>query len=36
VAVYIRGDDPLKIKQRCGQKAFSTTEIYVGEGGSNP
>jgi len=28
----VRGDDPLKIKQRCGHKTFSTTEIYVREG----
>jgi hypothetical protein len=27
----IRGDDPLKIKQRAGHAAFSTTEIYVRE-----
>jgi hypothetical protein len=25
----IRGDDPLKIKQRAGHAAFSTTEGYV-------
>ncbi len=25
----IRGDDPLKIKQRAGHEAFSTTEIYI-------
>jgi len=25
----IRGDDPLKIKQRAGHSAFSTTEGYV-------
>jgi integrase len=27
----VRGDDPLKIKQRCGHKTFSTTEIYIRE-----
>jgi len=25
------GDDPLRIKQRAGHKAFSTTEIYIRE-----
>ena len=25
----IRGDDPLKIKQRAGHRAFSTTERYI-------
>jgi integrase len=25
----IRGDDPLKIRQRAGHAAFSTTEIYI-------
>ncbi|MGA2451512.1 MAG: tyrosine-type recombinase/integrase [Polyangiaceae bacterium] len=25
----VRGDDPLKIKQRAGHAAFSTTEIYI-------
>jgi integrase len=25
----VRGDDPLKIKQRAGHAAFSTTELYV-------
>jgi integrase len=27
----VRGDDPLKIKQRCGHASFSTTEIYIRE-----
>jgi len=27
----IRGDDPLKIKQRAGHSAFSTTEGYIRE-----
>lgn len=27
----VRGDDPLRIKQRAGHKAFSTTEGYVRE-----
>jgi integrase len=27
----VRGDDPLKIKQRCGHTTFSTTEIYIRE-----
>jgi len=27
----VRGDDPLKIKQRCGHRTFSTTELYVRE-----
>jgi hypothetical protein len=27
----VRGDDPLKIKQRCGHAAFRTTEIYIRE-----
>ena len=27
----VRGDDPLKIKQRCGHTTFSTTELYVRE-----
>ena len=27
----VRGDDPLRIKQRAGHKAFSTTEIYIRE-----
>jgi integrase len=27
----VRGDDPLKIKQRCGHQTFSTTEIYIRE-----
>jgi integrase len=27
----IRGDDPLKIKQRCGHASFSTTEMYIRE-----
>jgi hypothetical protein len=27
--VAVRGDDPLKIKQRCGHRTFSTTELYV-------
>ena len=26
-----RGDDPLRIKQRAGHKAFSTTEVYIRE-----
>jgi hypothetical protein len=28
----VRGDDPLKIKQRAGHTTFSTTELYVREG----
>jgi integrase len=28
----VRGDDPLKIMQRCGHKSFSTTMVYVREG----
>jgi integrase len=27
----VRGDDPLKIKQRCGHASFSTTELYIRE-----
>jgi integrase len=27
----VRGDDPLKIKQRCGHTTFATTEIYIRE-----
>jgi hypothetical protein len=27
----VRGDDPLKIKQRCGHTTFSTTELYIRE-----
>jgi hypothetical protein len=27
----VRGDDPLRIKQRAGHKAFSTTEVYIRE-----
>jgi len=27
----VRGDDPLKIKQRAGHSSFSTTEIYIRE-----
>jgi integrase len=27
----VRGDDPLRIKQRAGHKAFSTTEMYIRE-----
>jgi len=27
----VRGDDPLKIKQRAGHGAFTTTELYVRE-----
>jgi hypothetical protein len=27
----VRGDDPLRIKQRAGHKSFSTTEIYIRE-----
>ena len=27
----VRGDDPLKIKQRCGHTTFSTTEFYIRE-----
>jgi integrase len=27
----VRGDDPLRIKQRCGHKGFATTEIYIRE-----
>src|SRR5579864_4228653 len=27
----VRGDDPLKIKQRAGHAAFSTTEVYIRE-----
>ena len=25
----VRGDDPLKIKQRAGHSTFSTTELYI-------
>ncbi len=25
----IRGDDPLKIQQRCGHASFSTTQVYI-------
>jgi len=25
----VRGDDPLKIKQRCGHETFTTTEGYI-------
>jgi hypothetical protein len=28
----VRGDDPLKIKQRAGHSTFSTTEGYIREG----
>jgi len=28
----VRGDDPLKIKQRAGHSTFSTTELYIREG----
>jgi len=28
----VRGDDPLKIKQRAGHTTFSTTELYIREG----
>ena len=27
----VRGDDPLRIKQRAGHSSFSTTEIYIRE-----
>ena len=27
----VRGDDPPKIKQRCGHSTFSTTEVYICE-----
>jgi integrase len=27
----VRGDEPLKIKQRCGHATFSTTELYIRE-----
>ena len=27
----VRGDEPLKIKQRCGHTTFSTTELYIRE-----
>ncbi len=27
----VRGDDPLRIKQRCGHTTFATTEIYIRE-----
>lgn len=27
----VRGDDPLKIKQRCGHTSFDTTELYIRE-----
>ena len=27
----VRGDEPLKIKQRAGHAAFTTTEIYIRE-----
>jgi integrase len=27
----VRGDDPLKIKQRAGHSTFSTTEVYIRE-----
>jgi hypothetical protein len=27
----LRGDDPLKIKQRAGHASFQTTEIYIRE-----
>jgi integrase len=27
----VRGDDPLRIKQRAGHKSFSTTEVYIRE-----
>jgi integrase len=27
----VRGDDPLKIKQRCGHTTFATTELYIRE-----
>ncbi|WP_394826137.1 site-specific integrase [Pendulispora albinea] len=27
----VRGDDPLRIKQRAGHKSFSTTEGYIRE-----
>jgi hypothetical protein len=30
----VRGDDPLKIKQRSGHASFSTTEMYIREGGA--
>jgi hypothetical protein len=29
--MVVRGDDPLKIKQRCGHTTFSTTELYIRE-----
>jgi integrase len=32
----VRGDDPLKIKQRCGHATFSTTELYIREAGGGP
>jgi hypothetical protein len=25
----VRGDDPLKIKQRCAHSTFATTEMYI-------
>jgi hypothetical protein len=27
----VRGDDPLKIKQRAGHASFTTTEVYIRE-----
>ncbi len=27
----VRGDDPLRIKQRAGHRGFSTTELYIRE-----
>jgi integrase len=27
----VRGDDPLRIKQRAGHSSFSTTEMYIRE-----
>ncbi len=27
----VRGDEPLKIKQRCGHQTFGTTELYIRE-----
>jgi hypothetical protein len=27
----VRGDDPLRIKQRAGHSSFSTTEVYIRE-----
>jgi integrase len=27
----VRGDDPLRIKQRCGHRSFATTEVYIRE-----